>query len=271
MPIWLLLLFPFLLLGADERTNSLFGDFSLKAHKENYYLPLSMSREDHRSLEPSEEYRKIESQLQFSIRYDLFENLFGMDETFVVAYTQQAFWQNYTPSSPFRETLYNPEAFFHIPLTCKHLKYVNIGYAHESNGQGITYDENGEFDEQYNRSRTWNYLYGVLGIQHERWHSELKTWWRILNVQEDGTPQLYQYIGYGNVTLQYRGEKQWIKLMGRYNPSSGYGAVEASWSYPMWWRNDLFWFVKVFDGYGESLIDYDVHQSTFSTGISFSR
>jgi outer membrane phospholipase A len=60
-------------------------------------------------------------------------------------------------------------------------------------------------------------------------------------------------------------------MMLRFNPSTKYGALEGSYSYPMWWRDDLFWYVKIFDGYAQNLIDYNIHVSNISLGISFSR
>jgi phospholipase A1 len=258
----------------EDKANAFYGQFSLHAHRANYYLPLSVSDTDYRSFEPSETYQRVESQLQLSVRFDLFYDLFGFEEIFSLAYTQQAFWQNYTASSPFRETLYNPEAFFLIPLTCKDLpslKTLTLGYGHQSNGQGITYDDNGEFSQRYNRSRTWNYLYAKAGFWYGDFGAEFQTWWRILKTQEDATPDLYRYLGYGDIRFRYVPHDHWMELMLRYNPASGYGALEASYSYPIWFRDDVFWYVKFFEGYAESLIDYDTRLSVFSVGISFSR
>ena len=251
--------------------NTLYGNFSLKAHHTNYYLPLSLSLEQYYSYEESEEYRQIESQVQISVRFDLFYNLFGMNEIFSLAYTQQAFWQNYTPSSPFRETLYNPEAFFLFPLEGEKLRALQTGYAHQSNGQGLSYNDDGSISEQNNRSRTWNYLYATVHALHSNIGLELTAWARILKTEEDSTPDLYDYIGYGNLKLRYTPDNHWLEIMVRGNLATGYGAIEASYSYPLWFRDDLFWYAKVFEGYGESLIDYNNHITTFSLGVSFSR
>ncbi len=259
--------------NTPETNNSIsrYGDFSLRAYHANYYLPVSYSSKDHISYEAFEKYRQIESQIQFSIRFDLFYNLFGFNEIFSLAYTQKAFWQNYTTSSPFRETNYNPEAFFLFPLNGKNIRALQIGYAHQSNGQGLSYNDDGTISEQENRSRTWNYLYSTLHILKDNLSIEFTLWARILKFKEDATADLYDYMGYGNVKLRYSLNQHDINLLLRYNPLTGYGAVEGSYSYPMWFRNGMFWYVKLFSGYGESLIDYNNHTDTVSLGISFSR
>jgi phospholipase A1 len=49
------------------------------------------------------------------------------------------------------------------------------------------------------------------------------------------------------------------------------GAIAIDWSRPMPYAKDSFWYVKVFSGYGESLIDYNRHINKLSLGFSFSR
>ena len=47
--------------------------------------------------------------------------------------------------------------------------------------------------------------------------------------------------------------------------------IEANYSYPILGRDDLFLYAKFFDGYGESLIDYNNKITKFGIGISISR
>jgi len=254
---------------ADAR----YGIFSLKAHRANYFLPLSYASEPYPSYVESEEYRQIESKMQLSLRFDLFYDLLGLGEIVSLAYTQKAYWQNYTPSSPFRENLYNPEAFITVPLAtdATMLRALTLGYAHQSNGQGMRYDDDGSLSEVYNRSRTWNYLYTTLHTDAGAFGAELTLWARILKTVEDGTPDLEEYLGYGSLTLRYAANRQWWELLLRGNPATGMGAAELTFSYPLWWRDDVFWYVDLFSGYGESLIDYNREVNKFSVGISFSR
>lgn len=50
-----------------------------------------------------------------------------------------------------------------------------------------------------------------------------------------------------------------------YNPN--YGALEFNWSFPM--SRGVKWFVHYFNGYGESLIDYNARVNRLGFGIAF--
>jgi len=47
------------------------------------------------------------------------------------------------------------------------------------------------------------------------------------------------------------------------------GALEATYSYPLKDKTDLY--IKLFSGYGESLIDYNRNVTKLAIGFSFSR
>ena len=61
-----------------------------------------------------------------------------------------------------------------------------------------------------------------------------------------------------------------ISAMSRNNLESGFsqGAVELSWSFPLWGWPYLKWYMQYFTGYGESLIDYDQYVNSMGIGIS---
>lgn len=48
------------------------------------------------------------------------------------------------------------------------------------------------------------------------------------------------------------------------------GAIEFTYSYPFFNSPNTYWYVKIFTGYGESLIDYNVDVTKASIGFSFS-
>jgi phospholipase A1 len=60
--------------------------------------------------------------------------------------------------------------------------------------------------------------------------------------------------------------------MSRNNLESGFdkGAVELSWSFPLWDYPFLKGYVQYFYGYGESLIDYNNRVNKIGLGISLS-
>ena len=86
---------------------------------------------------------------------------------------------------------------------------------------------------------------------------------------DDDNPDIMNYLGYTSIKFNYFLGKHMFTLMGRGNLWSGYGAVESTYSYPL--IDDAYLFVKIFSGYGESLIDYDNEITKFSIGFSFSR
>lgn len=279
-------------------TSLIDGDFfGLKPHKVNYLLPLSYSKDKpnrvdslygHNGL-PDEynQYNKnMEVAFQFSLRKDLAYNLFGLNEFITAAYTQKVWWQLYDESGPFRETNYQPEIFLTIPTSQNiddsiGLKGVRLGYIHESNGQ-----------EGY-RSRSWNRLFATGIWQWGNLFLSTRAWYRIKEdrkpdwyyeqsvndpelVQQyssgDDNPDIEDYLGNGDIEIAYLYGKSQFGLLLRNNLDfdDNKGAIEFTYSHPFFSSPNTFWYAKVFTGYGESLIDYNVDVTKASFGFSFS-
>jgi phospholipase A1 len=47
--------------------------------------------------------------------------------------------------------------------------------------------------------------------------------------------------------------------------------VKLDWYYPFFGSHTTFWYLQFFNGYGESLIDYNRNYTKASFGFSFSR
>jgi len=268
---------------ADTIRQTVTGDFGLKTYHVNYLLPFGYREGSYDTYVPSDHYKNIEAEMQLSFRLDFFENLFGLNEWFSAAYTQRSFWQVYATSGPFRETNYQPELFVTFP-TYSHkvpIKTVSAGFAHQSNGQGnITQQDLTDVNltgvsgiDPYlrNRSRSWNYLWAGGIMQFGSVFTELKLWYRLPENEEDDNPDLIDYIGHGSLKFSLPYGKSMSTLLLRQNFSTGKGAQEFTWSYPVANRESVFWFAKVFTGYGESLIDYNNYVTKFAVGFSFSR
>lgn len=265
---------------------SLLSTFDVSAHKTNYLLPFAISDTVYSSYVPSDKYTNIEAEFQFSIKFKLWKNLFGLNEEYDIAYTQHSFWQLYVPSSPFRETNYNPEFSVGFPINENnmfHLKYLKLVLAHQSNGQGNITEQDLDIntsDPKYssipenwlkNRSRSWNYVTSNFYFQYNNLFTELTLWYRFPDGEKDDNPDLLDYMGHGSVKFDYfSGEHLWTLLYRQGNKLSRY-ALEGTWSHPILDSQSSYFYVKVFSGYGESLIDYDNKINKVAVGISFSR
>lgn len=258
--------------------------FGLKPYKANYYLPVSYADRPYPVYDPADRYRQLEAEYQYSISIDLFADVLHWGELYGVAMTSRGFWQMYSPSSPFREVNYNPEVYALFPVSgwIDGLKTLTLTYSHASNGQGDieTADINRSDCSgcypywQRSRSRAWNYVSAVLGLQYGALLIDLtlrvKIDVRMFEIKDDN-PDIMDYYGWTRLNAAYLLGAHRFEAMGRLNPVTGYGAFEAGWSYPFFGRESVFWYAKGFCGYGESLIDYDRYVNKVGFGFSFFR
>jgi phospholipase A1 len=231
--------------------------YNVKAYKANYFLPVSYRyRGKYRTLNENE-IKKLEMEFQVSLKYDFATNILGLHEIYSFGYTQKSFWQAYGESAYFRESNYNPEFFTTIPVNDKHIKAVRISIAHQSNGRG------GE------EERSWNYMSGSVYYQTGLLFTELRLWYRFHDAI-DYNPDLIDYMGHGELRFLLPYKKHLAKLLLRSN-FDGANALEFSYTYPFFHSKDLFFYLKVFHGYGESLIDYNHYIDKVGFGFSISR
>lgn len=234
--------------------------YNIKAHDANYFLPISYRFDGKYASTNGHEAKDVETEFQLSIKYDFAANIFSFNEIYTVAYTQLSFWQLYEESAYFRETNYNPEFFITIPLSgledTKFVKALRFSFAHQSNGRGGA------------EERSWNYLSVSTYMQYKQLFAELKLWLPVgsLEYNED----LMDFMGYGHIRFILPYKKHIAKLLLR-STFRGKHAAELNYSYPAFGRKDLFFYVKGFSGYGESLIDYNNHVNKIGVGFSISR
>ena len=250
----------------------------LLAHKRNYILPLTYASHPNDdvfevgSSDFGEDLDNLEMQFQLSLKAPIAEGLFTEQDALFFGFTVQAFWQAYNKdiSAPFRETNYEPEIYWATPVPWKILggdaSFVALGLSHQSNGRSQLF------------SRSWNRLYA--GIAWERWRYvfALKAWWRLpedekddpLDPEGDDNPDIEDYLGNFEFTVAYRKFDHEVAVMLRNNLDSedNRGAIQVDWTFPMHRR--FRGYVKFFNGYGESLIDYDAHIERIGVGILLS-
>lgn len=250
------------------------GKIGLEPHKPNYILPYGYSDKIYKSYVPSDEYKQYEAELQVSLKFNIGNNLFGLKEMYYMSYSHKAFWQVYTKSSPFRETNYNPEMFIVFPISDDSslgLRSIDLRFEHLSNGQGNIneVDTNNTYGLQ-NRSRSINYFSSTIRFQHDSLIADFKFWIpNSSNGDLSDNPDIMKYIGYTSFNFKYFYEKSLFDVMTRLNIATGFGAIEVAYSYPI--LEDAYFYAKFFNGYGESLIDYNNNITKTSFGFSFSR
>ena len=270
----------------DEVGKIVNKNFGILPYHSNYILPISYNKNSYTKKYSTtqisdEKYdSNTEAEFQLSLQKNLSYNLFGFNEYISLGYTQHVWWQLYTDSAPFRETNYTPEFFVTVPTSynidkLNNLKAIRFGYRHQSNGQ-----------DGY-KSRSWDRLFLATYWQWDNLFVKVEGWYRIpedrkgqdfyngidINAKGDDNPDILDYYGYGDIDIKYLYGKHQFGLMLRNNLKSdnNKGAVQLDWSVPVSDSKNTYWYVKVFNGYGESLIDYDKSNTKISFGFSFFR
>ena len=255
----------------EQDEDNILRPFSLMAHKPNYVLFGAYNRKGYNAelfqeqySDPSIEFNDTEAQFQISLKSPLAVDLFDSMDIYV-AYTGRSFWQVYTPeiSSPFRETNHEPEMWVQFTPNWKFFGFTAsaaaVGIVHQSNGQGGVL------------SRSWNRVYANLVLQRGSFAMGIKPWFRISeDASDNDNPDITDYLGHYELRAAYKWKENVFSVMSRNQLESGFdkGAFELSWSFPLWNFPYLKGYVQYFNGYGESLIDYDNKVHRIGIGIS---
>jgi len=255
--------------------------FNIMGHYENYmllggYTPDNLVEKAYNAdgtRDSANDYLRDnnEAQFQLSIKVPLFSNFLNSGADLFTAYTQNSYWQVYDTdhSSPFRETNYMPELFLEWSpqkkLGDSELKTVRFALIHQSNGQDLGKSRSWNRTEMFFLFKQENILYGS-NIWH-RWKEDQKT--TTDQIDGDDNPGLTDYIGNQRFFVKYKSEHFNI-MLAHQNDITHYdihrGNVKLDVTFPSLNKNFDF-FIRYFNGYGESLIDYDVKIQRVSFGI----
>lgn len=239
--------------------------FVISPHKQNYVLLASYNAEPNFQVYniPESDFDRWEMKFQLSYKMPVVEGLFGSDVDLYAAYTNLSFWQAYNRdiSSPFRETNHEPELFLVVPdmwpddwqLDGWRNALMQFGVVHQSNGQGGFL------------SRSWNRLYADLLFEKRNFLLGLKSWYRIPEDNDDN-PHIDDYLGRYEIHGLYKRRQQTFSLMLR-NLFDGENrdTIKLDWSFPLYgrWRG----YLQYFNGYGESLIDFNAKSHRLGFGL----
>lgn len=245
------------------------GAFLFRAHRANYFLPLKYSSAPNEqpfdSAYPQDDPRlkSVETEVQLSFKVKGMQGVFGDDDLDLwFGYTVTSFWQAYNSdfSAAFRETNYEPEMMWVVrtdySLAGFRGRFVNLGLVHQSNGRGA------------DLSRSWNRIYAQFGFERDKLALLVRPWYRLPEPGTDDNPDIEDYLGHGDLQAVYTsGRNTWsLLLRNNFQRDDNRGALKLSWSFPL--RSRLRGYVEYFNGYGESLIDYNHRQQTIGLGVS---
>lgn len=224
----------------------------LKTHELNYLMPFTYATNafDERS--------KFETKFAFSVKKPLFYDIFGLKESFNLAYSQTSWWQTSRNSMPFRESNYRPEFFINFDLN-SFVDEARIGFLHESNGRDGA------------KSRSWNRIYAQATFKVGNITLTPRIWVPVGSLNDN--ENITKYIGYADILARYDYKKHIISALLRDNlhlNNTNHGAIEIRWLFPTF-SDGFYGYVSYFNGYGESLIDYNKHTNKIGLGFAVLR
>ncbi len=241
--------------------------FAIMPYRQNYLLPytynFTQEKQTYEAANPGTEIQDAEAKFQLSLKMKLWEDILGTDMDLWAAYTQVSFWQIYNSefSSPFRETNYEPEILLNY-RTDKDLcgllrsRFIQVGLNHQSNGRGKPL------------SRSWNRFTANFGFERDDLTLILKTWARLPEKEsQDDNPDITSYLGYGEIWAGTVWRDYRLGLMFRNNLhfDENRSALQFEVSFPL--IEHLNGYIQYFNGYGESLIDYNHFTNRIGVGV----
>ena len=259
-------------LSYDLDKNSERGIWTVRPYRPTYVLPLFYTFDPNLNPgTPSQEtesfsandIRETELKFQLSLKTKVAEDLFDTNADLWFGYTQESHWQVYNEdnSREFRATDYQPEIFLTQPVAADlpfggRLRMLGVGAIHHSNGQGDPL------------SRSWNRAYLMAGAEWGKLSVIPRLWARVNNEDDssEDNPDIEDYMGYGDIKFLYDlANQQSLSGTLRYNPSTNKGAAQIDYTYPL--SENVNGFVQLFQGYGESIIDYNHENTSIGFGI----
>lgn len=204
----------------------------------------------------------LNARFQFSFKFRLLSPTGTVAQPWhnlYVAYTQTSLWDLQSLSKPFYDTSYKPTFFYLRDALDVQSPWfdrlgVQAGVQHESNGQSLP------------KSRSLNTFYfrpTVAWNLPRGWQVSISP--RLIGyVDMDENPDLERYRGYVEWLIGAEHQEGFKFTLGlRKGTSSGYGSAEFNASWPLdRWFPELGGrvLVQYFNGWGESLLDYNVRR-----------
>ena len=227
------------------------------------------------------DYRHAETKIQLSVRTKIAKGLiksgnFDQDDqdSLWFGYSQQSYWQLFSSSlsRPFRTTDHEPELMYIYP----HQIALPGGWNYRLSGLGLVHQSNGQSDPL---SRSWNrtYLMGaaekVLGPESGL-QLQGRIWDRMREpLDTDNNPGIENFVGRAELSGTWQINKaNTLGVTLRHSlRREAKGSTRIDWlmaptDSPNY--TGLRYHVQLFNGYGDSLLDYNKRRNVLSVGLS---
>lgn len=213
----------------------------------------------------SMKYRLLDDAGPLATRYPALKGLH-------LAYTQRSLWDITSASSPFYDTSYMPEVMFESLAddTGRHTGFSWLGYQaavqHESNGK----------DGPESRSLNTFYFRPMMVIgDPDGWRLILRPKFFVYLDSSNENPDLRRYRGYSELRAIFgQANRLSVSVTGRVGEQFDKGSVQVDVSYPTEFLTGnfaLYLLAQYWNGYGESLRNYNQRSDTVRLGFSLAR
>lgn len=196
-----------------------------------------------------------DAKFQISIRQRLLKGVLPFNSFLMLSYTQKSFWNIYEESAPFGDNNYNPGLMLVNPIVRDNKLWGigTFGFEHESNGRDSL------------DSRSWNYftLSGVY-FYNVCFSIQAKIWYGWIDGENR---DLFEYKGYGLLALNYKSLDDKFGASIVVNPCKKAINTQLELTFQPNKRANQYLFVQWYQGYGESLLDYNQYTSMIRFGI----
>jgi phospholipase A1 len=256
----------------EAEKKNVFRPFTIMPHRPNYILPVAYNSHGYNAgyhkvanNDPEYSFDPVEAQFQLSIKTPLVLGVFGDSTDIYAAYTNHSYWQVYNNdiSAPFRETNHEPEMWIQFKP-----QWELFGIVNTNNSLGINHQSNGQSSIL---SRSWNRIFATIVLEYGDLALSVTPWYRIPESEgDDDNPDITRFMGHYELGATYKWDDHTFALTSRNGFESNYhrGSVQFSWSFPLGDWPFLRGYLQYYNGYGESLIDYDRYVNRVALGLS---